>query len=142
MLLISVHPGKTFKLFGYDEGFARLKEAGIEGIQYGLGAEMMPRNSIMNGQETLLDHPLDEILEFLRPVKEASKKYGVAISHVHAPFPAQVPGRPDINDRLQPILLKSIALTEYLDLSLIHISEPTRRTPISFAVLCLKKFFF
>ena len=29
-----------------------------------------------------------------------------------------------------------------LELSLIHISEPTRRTPISFAVLCLKKFFF
>ena len=26
-----------------------------------------------------------------------------------------------------------------LDLSLIHISEPTRRTPISYAVFCLKK---
>ena len=28
------------------------------------------------------------------------------------------------------------------ELSLIHISEPTRRTPISDAVFCLKKFFF
>ena len=28
------------------------------------------------------------------------------------------------------------------NLSLIHISEPTRRTPISYAVFCLKKFFF
>ena len=28
------------------------------------------------------------------------------------------------------------------DLSLIHISEPTRRTPISYAVFCLKKIFF
>src|SRR5665647_1537252 len=28
---------------------------------------------------------------------------------------------------------------ELLDLSLIHISEPTRRTPISYAVFCLKK---
>ena len=27
-------------------------------------------------------------------------------------------------------------------LSLIHISEPTRRTPISYAVFCLKKIFF
>ena len=26
-----------------------------------------------------------------------------------------------------------------LSLSLIHISEPTRRTPISYAVFCLKK---
>ena len=29
-----------------------------------------------------------------------------------------------------------------VNLSLIHISEPTRRTPISYAVFCLKKFFF
>src|SRR5665647_3820688 len=28
---------------------------------------------------------------------------------------------------------------QFLDLSLIHISEPTRRTPISYAVFCLKK---
>ena len=27
----------------------------------------------------------------------------------------------------------------WLGLSLIHISEPTRRTPISYAVFCLKK---
>src|SRR5665647_3270775 len=30
-------------------------------------------------------------------------------------------------------------LDTYLNLSLIHISEPTRRTPISYAVFCLKK---
>ena len=29
-----------------------------------------------------------------------------------------------------------------LNLSLIHISEPTRPEPISYAVFCLKKFFF
>src|SRR5680860_231762 len=31
------------------------------------------------------------------------------------------------------------ALGESHNLSLIHISEPTRRTPISYAVFCLKK---
>src|SRR5665647_1213373 len=30
-------------------------------------------------------------------------------------------------------------LRQMQDLSLIHISEPTRRTPISYAVFCLKK---
>src|SRR5680860_1456610 len=34
---------------------------------------------------------------------------------------------------------KSYVLGHYGDLSLIHISEPTRRTPISYAVFCLKK---
>ena len=34
--------------------------------------------------------------------------------------------------------LESLTFTD-VDLSLIHISEPTRRTPISYAVFCLKK---
>src|SRR5665647_3856397 len=34
---------------------------------------------------------------------------------------------------------ESGAAQAVLDLSLIHISEPTRRTPISYAVFCLKK---
>src|SRR5664279_6020820 len=35
--------------------------------------------------------------------------------------------------------LSDPAVEETLYLSLIHISEPTRRTPISYAVFCLKK---
>ena len=38
---------------------------------------------------------------------------------------------------LQVALL--VVLVLVYDLSLIHISEPTRRTPISYAVFCLKK---
>src|SRR5664279_2044071 len=35
--------------------------------------------------------------------------------------------------------LASAVAPRRVDLSLIHISEPTRRTPISYAVFCLKK---
>src|SRR5680860_1822358 len=34
---------------------------------------------------------------------------------------------------------KVLSVYKSLGLSLIHISEPTRRTPISYAVFCLKK---
>src|SRR5680860_759597 len=37
------------------------------------------------------------------------------------------------------ILSNQSSKTLELELSLIHISEPTRRTPISYAVFCLKK---
>ena len=36
-------------------------------------------------------------------------------------------------------LQKFVNQGQALNLSLIHISEPTRRTPISYAVFCLKK---
>src|SRR5680860_1921487 len=38
-----------------------------------------------------------------------------------------------------PRLLTAQVYHRVLPLSLIHISEPTRRTPISYAVFCLKK---
>src|SRR5680860_728190 len=41
-----------------------------------------------------------------------------------------------VSQRYEKELFKKI---ELLNLSLIHISEPTRRTPISYAVFCLKK---
>src|SRR5665647_3689091 len=50
---------------------------------------------------------------------------------------------PDVRDGLKPVhrrILYSMFTQGFTpDLSLIHISEPTRRTPISYAVFCLKK---
>ena len=37
------------------------------------------------------------------------------------------------------LLLSIVMFSAVYVLSLIHISEPTRRTPISYAVFCLKK---
>ena len=47
----------------------------------------------------------------------------------------------DNGELFSPTYLKTIhnQLSAILNLSLIHISEPTRRTPISYAVFCLKK---
>ena len=49
-------------------------------------------------------------------------------------------------DKMEKVNLKNLRdrleLTQLaINLSLIHISEPTRRTPISYAVFCLKKKF-
>src|SRR5665647_2019111 len=49
---------------------------------------------------------------------------------------AQVPQKTFAQAAWQ-IVMADVSMS--LDLSLIHISEPTRRTPISYAVFCLKK---
>ena len=43
------------------------------------------------------------------------------------------------NKKQAALKVMDIALSIKDNLSLIHISEPTRRTPISYAVFCLKK---
>src|SRR5665647_1383217 len=44
-----------------------------------------------------------------------------------------------VADMVDGVFARSARSTEVGGLSLIHISEPTRRTPISYAVFCLKK---
>src|SRR5665647_2308877 len=47
--------------------------------------------------------------------------------------------RPEVAKVHTTRVLVLVQLVQIADLSLIHISEPTRRTPISYAVFCLKK---
>ena len=60
-------------------------------------------------------------------------------------------GKSELLNKLAPYKIATLGLSRtfqnirlfkeltVMDLSLIHISEPTRRTPISYAVFCLKK---
>src|SRR5680860_1756380 len=56
---------------------------------------------------------------------------GSVASHIHDDFGTQFTG---LSGECACVT-RSLSI----DLSLIHISEPTRRTPISYAVFCLKK---
>src|SRR5665647_232667 len=64
-------------------------------------------------------------------VKEAIARDDFNLYREHYYVEGGTHGRETVNT---PIIIKAIQ-----DLSLIHISEPTRRTPISYAVFCLKK---
>src|SRR5680860_1825850 len=80
------------------------------------------------------------------PTIEQALKAGARVmlmSHLGRPeegrFDAKYSLQP-IADGLSQLLGRAVRLVkDWLDLSLIHISEPTRRTPISYAVFCLKK---
>src|SRR5680860_815048 len=54
-----------------------------------------------------------------------------ALKEMHDQAHGEVPNR--------IIEVDNAVVESFLGLSLIHISEPTRRTPISYAVFCLKK---
>ena len=116
MLRISVHPGDTLaRAGGIDAGFALLRRAGVEGIQFGLRQYLMPAETMKNGSHTVLDEPLEAVLEAVRPYKEAAQKYGIAISQVHAPFPIWRAEDDAYNARMGEILRKSVALTAYME---------------------------
>src|SRR5665647_2359750 len=64
---------------------------------------------------------------------------GYFVTHINQEY--EVPDQ-DLVDRFLPPFKPKFRLdvnNQVIMLSLIHISEPTRRTPISYAVFCLKK---
>ena len=113
-MLVSIHPGQIFERFGVDGGFRLLRESGIEGIQFGLSHICLTPAMIKSGALSLLDGPLEGALDRLSPYREAARKYGVAVTQVHAPYPVYIYGRPEAYGRMQDVLKKSIAITEYL----------------------------
>jgi len=113
-LLISIHPASLFDRFGIDGGFQLMRDNGVEGIQFGMGAYVMPRKVIREKLPNVMDSTMDDIMAHVLPYKEATEKYNIKFSQVHAPFPSYVPGDEEINARMQKVLIKSIELTARL----------------------------
>ena len=67
-------------------------------------------------------------------MKELAEKYHVGVSTIHGAESFYEFLRPAHREKKAFVCNGSACM-----LSLIHISEPTRRTPISYAVFCLKK---
>lgn len=113
-MLISIHPASLFDRFGIDGGFQLMRDNGVEGIQFGMGAYVMSRKVIREKLPNVMDGTMDDIMAHVLPYKEAAEKYNIKFSQVHAPFPSYVPGDEEINARMQKVLIKSIELTARL----------------------------
>jgi len=113
-MIVSIHEGSTCDRFGPEKGYAMLKRAGIDGIQFGMGHYLMSGKVVRAGGPSIMDEPLETIIEAVRPYKEAADKAGIVVSQVHAPFPVWVEYSEDINRRMIDITRKAIAVTEYM----------------------------
>lgn len=116
MYKISILPSEVFaRAGGIEEGFALLEKTGIEGIQFGMGSLFLPYMDIVKGVPSVLDEPLPQVLEAMRPYRDASRRHHVAITQVHAPYPCWVMGDEAVNRRMVEVLKKSVAVTAYME---------------------------
>ena len=98
MLEVGVQSAFWYNPNDIDGSFAYIKACGFEAVDFSMGGTL-PGANIKSGElTTFFDQSVEEILAFYRPVKEASEKYGVKISQVHAPFPLWVKKKADDPD--------------------------------------------
>src|SRR5678816_2261815 len=111
----------------------------------GAGGESMPRVFVAVGSNVA---PEENVTRALRMLDEEIGILGLSTFYrtpaLHRPEdPSYVNGAVEVSDALGPFdlkeLLRRIERVMGRELSLIHISEPTRLLRISYAVFCLKK---
>ena len=93
-----------------------IKECGFESIDFNIDHYLDVKTMSKTGEvvESLFDKPVEEVVEFFRPLKEASEISGVSIGQMHAPFPVYFEGFDAVNAKIYDALDKCFAVCEYV----------------------------
>lgn len=104
-----------------------IKECGFESIDFNIDHYLDVKTMSKTGEivESIFDKPTEEVLEYFKPLKEASEATGVAIGQMHAPFPVYFEGLNEVNDHIVMALDKCFAVCEYVSCPAIVV-HPTK----------------
>lgn len=112
---ISVQSAPILDIYGIDEGFRMIAEAGIDGVDFNIN-HCLPGDAIRNHRnEGFFSQTDEEILAQLEPYRLAAEKYGVCFSQAHAPFPSYVADSPETNAYVRMAIEKCMMMCERID---------------------------
>ena len=98
------------------ESLEYIKARGFEAIDYNINTYLNGKDFLANGvKPTIFDLPENEVLEFFKPLKDASEKTGVIVTQMHATYPVWEQGKTEVNDYIYMALDKMFAVSEYLN---------------------------
>lgn len=110
---ISIQGGGVVDRFGFEKGYAMLREAGFEATDWDLDYILeFPQIQKGNYRGTLYEQPMETILEHLAPQLALQKKNGITVTQAHAPFPAYLPNDPELLDYMLMVYDKFIRICE------------------------------
>ena len=112
---ISVQTANIIDPLGVDRGFAAIREAGFDAVDYNIDHELSYQDIVNGRHSAFYDKTDDGMREALRPVKEAADRNGIEIYQMHAPFPCIVKGNDEANAYIMHALKKTLMAADYLD---------------------------
>ena len=112
---IGVQTANIIDPLGLEKGFAAIREAGFDSVDFNIDHELS-YSDIINGKTSAFYDKSDaEMLEAMRPVKEAAEKNGIEIYQMHAPFPSYVKDNDFANEYVLRAIQKTIMVADYLN---------------------------
>ncbi|MBQ9112793.1 MAG: sugar phosphate isomerase/epimerase [Clostridia bacterium] len=106
---IGIQTGRTADEIGYAETYRLFAEAGFEAIDWNLNNRLsgaIIRKGELDGN--FYDRSIEEIFAAFEDELAQIRKNGLSIGQAHAPFPAYVPDKPWVLDRMIEIYKKNI----------------------------------
>ena len=115
MFKIAVQTGGVEELFGIEESYRLIKEAGFDAVDVNLD-HLLSGTQIRHAEHVpVFDAEGEEFFEYLKPWKDSAEKYGIDNYQAHAPFPCYVAEPSNgYNDYLLDVLKKTIAGCAYI----------------------------
>lgn len=117
MLKLGINSGNIIRTFGIDEGFRQIAKSGFDSVDLDLcylRPITWPYDGAHNQPYTQWEMMTDEeLLESMRPYRDASEKYGVAIAQAHAVDPPFI-NEPSMDARLLEVIKRTIMICGYL----------------------------
>lgn len=99
---ISISNGGITDVLGYEAGFAAMKKARIDAVDFGLNA--FPLDFFEDE---------DKLWEYFKEVKRAAEDNGIEFGQFHAPCPSYIHGNEEATRKVREAIVKSIRIASY-----------------------------
>ena len=112
---ICVQTGNVVNVLGYEKGYAAIREAGFTAIDWNLDHAWKSAD-LSSGEylgKCIMEQPLDKVIEYYAEELAEIRKNGLKISQAHAPFPAYLPGHPEILEYAIEVYKRNIEYCDY-----------------------------
>lgn len=110
---ISVQDAGTCDTLGMAQGYAAIAKAGFEAIDWDID-HGLPTTRIrsLDYRGNIFEKPLAEVLRYYQEELAIIRQNGLTITQCHAPFPAYIPGHPELLDYMVGIYERCIEFCE------------------------------
>ena len=112
---ICVQSGGVVEHIGIEKGYDAIAKAGFTAIDWNATEHALSGDRIRKLEyegTCVFEKPLDAVLEYFAEEVAVIRKNGLTISQAHAPFPAYIPGHPEILEYMIGIYKRNIELCD------------------------------
>lgn len=112
---ISVQTGGIEEYLGFEKTYSLISGAGFEAVDWNIDHGLKAQNirGLCYEGTSIFERSIDEVRAYYEEELNTIKKYGLSITQAHAPFPAYVPGHPEVLEYCIKIYSRCIELCDY-----------------------------